>query len=162
MTDLAHSAKRPLQNAIRGVKKFSSFFPIYGFKRTIREISRNVIAAIIEPRMIEMLQLAHREMKKSDVAESLSAGVVLTGGASLLVGLSELAERVMGMPVKIGYPNVSGGLVETVRSPAYATGVGLIYYAYKHGKKKDNDDDHTSFKWVFKRLKDIFQNMFGE
>jgi len=130
--------------------------------RAPREISRSVIAAIIEPRMTEMLQLALREMKKADTADSLGAGIVLTGGASLLTGLTELAERVMGLPVKIGYPHVSGGLVETVRSPAYATGVGLIYYALKHFKKKENDEDHTTFKWILKRMKEIFHNMFGE
>ncbi len=128
--------------------------------RAPREISRSVISAIIQPRMEEMFQLALREMEKSDVFDSMGAGVVLTGGASLLEGTADLAEQVMGMPVKIGIPIVKGGLVEVVRSPIYATGVGLIYYALKHGSKK-NPDDSGTFTWIVERLKDIFENLFG-
>ncbi len=161
--DQAESIKKQYGVAMQSLLEEEELIKVQGVGgRAPREISRSVIAAIIEPRMTEMLQLAMREMKKSDVADSMGAGVVLTGGASLLAGLTELAERVMGLPVKIGYPYVSGGLVETVRSPAFATGVGLIYYALKHSQKTENDEDHTSFKWIFKRLKEIFQNMFGE
>lgn len=101
--------------------------------RLPREISRSVVAAIVEPRMEEIFQLALKYMEKSEVYDSLGAGVVLTGGASLIEGAKELAQRVMGMPVEVGIPRVYGGLVETVRSPIFATGVGLLYYAIKHG-----------------------------
>ncbi|HHJ52434.1 MAG TPA: cell division protein FtsA [Caldithrix abyssi] len=128
--------------------------------RAPREISRSVISAIIQPRMEEMFQLALREMEKSDVFDTMGAGIVLTGGASLLEGTAELAEQVMGMPVKIGIPIVKGGLVEIVRSPIYATGVGLIYYALRHGSKTRDDDD-GGFPWIMRRLKEIFENLFG-
>lgn len=134
--------------------------------RAPREISRSVIAAIIEPRMTEIFQLALRQMEKSDVMESMAAGVVLTGGASLLSGIAELAERVTGMPVKIGYPNIKGGLAESVHSPAYATGVGLLQYALKHERKNeggDDDDDNPSpFRWIIQRTKGLIQSMFGD
>ncbi len=128
--------------------------------RAPREISRSVISAIIQPRMEEMFQLALREMEKSNILDSVSAGVVLTGGASLLEGTAELAEQVMGVPVKIGLPLVKGGLEETVRSPIYATGVGLIYYALQHGEQPGGDYPKT-FGWVVKRLKEIFENLFS-
>ena len=132
--------------------------------RAARDISRSVIAAIIEPRMTEIFQLALRQMEKSNVLENMAAGVVLTGGASLLTGIAELAERVMGMPVKIGFPNISGGLAESAHNPAYATGVGLLHYALRHEKKNDDndDEDHTSFKWILDRMKNMLHSMFGD
>lgn len=132
--------------------------------RASREISRSVIAAIIEPRMTEIFQLALRQIEKSNVIESMAAGIVLSGGASLLTGISDLAERVMGMPVKIGFPNIKGGLAESVHSPAYATGVGLLHYALKHERKDDpdDDDDRTSFKWIFQRIKGMLHSLFGD
>jgi len=128
--------------------------------RAPREISRSVLAAIIQPRMEEMFALAAREMEKSDVYDSMGAGVVLTGGASIIPGAAELAERIMGMPVRIGLPIVDGGLIETVHSPIYATGVGLIYYGLKHGEDKQFKGNVT-FGNILKRMKDIFENLFG-
>ncbi len=115
--------------------------------RAPREIARSILSAIIQPRMTEIFQLSLREMEKSGVVDSMGAGVVLTGGASLLEGVVELAERVMGMPLKIGLPKAAGGLVETIQSPIYATGVGLIYYALKHDDQK-SEGEHLSFDWV--------------
>jgi cell division protein FtsA len=128
--------------------------------RAPREISRSVLAAIIQPRMEEMFALAAREMEKSDVYDSMGAGVVLTGGASMLPGAAELAERIMGMPVRIGTPIVDGGLVESVASPIYATGVGLIYYGLKHGEDEEFKGNIT-FGNILKRMKDMFENLFG-
>ena len=109
--------------------------------------------------MEEILQLAYKEMEKSKLVDYLSAGVVLTGGVALLDGLVELGERVLGMPVKIGNPIVSGGLEESVNSPIYATGVGLIQYAIKH---MDDTEDipQMGFNWVVERLRSFFENLF--
>lgn len=128
--------------------------------RAAREISRGVLAAIIQPRMEELFALAAREMEKSDIYDSMGAGVVLTGGASLLEGAAELAERVMGLPARIGNPNVDGGLTETVNSPIFATGVGLIYYGFYHGES-NRFGRKTHFNEILKRLKEIFENLFG-
>ncbi len=128
--------------------------------RAPREISRSVLAAIIQPRMEEIFQLTLREMEKSDVFDSMGAGIVLTGGASMLEGAAELAERVTGLPVKIGQPNASGGLAETIKSPMYATGVGLIYYAINHGNVR-RIDSGRGIAWIIKRFKDMVDNLFG-
>jgi len=134
--------------------------------RAPREIARSVLAAIIQPRMEEMFSLALREMEKSDVFDSLGAGVVLTGGASLIPGTVELAEKVMGMPAKIGVPIIPGGLVDTVRNPIFATGVGLVYYALQHEPPKRHEkkrDGERKFPVadIPQRLRDIFDNLFG-
>ena len=81
--------------------------------------------------------------------------IVLTGGASLLPGSVELAEKTLGLPVKVGLPVVKGGLAETVNSPVYATGVGLIQYALT--RKSDGgagDGEKTSFEKFFKKVKE--------
>ena len=100
--------------------------------RPPREISRELLASYVEPRMEEILTLAHREMKKSDRYRLLTAGVVLTGGGALLDGVVELAEEILELPVKIGVPRNFGGLVDMVASPVFATSIGLVRYGLEH------------------------------
>ncbi len=91
-----------------------------------RQVSRRYLASIIEPRVEELLNLAEAEIRKSQLAEGLSGGVILTGGGALLPGVDVLAEQIFGMPVKIGRPELVNGPREVVANPAFATGVGLI------------------------------------
>lgn len=102
--------------------------------REPRVLSRHILAEIIEPRMEEICNLVHRELKRSGFDEFLTGGVVLTGGTVLLDGTAELAERIFNLPVRIGFPAGVGGLVDVVNSPAYATGVGLVLYGAKDGE----------------------------
>jgi cell division protein FtsA len=97
--------------------------------RADREISRHVLASMIEPRMEEIFSLANKEVKKNHFAELLGGGVVLTGGTSLMPGVVELAELVFEMPVRLGIPQGVGGLHARVADPRYATGVGLVLHA---------------------------------
>lgn len=92
------------------------------------EITKSMLARIIQPRMEEILEFALGELKRSGYLRHLSAGVVLTGGGALLRGSAELAQEVLGMPVKIGIPSSLGSsaLAPEVESPIYATGVGLV------------------------------------
>jgi cell division protein FtsA len=169
--DLSHGLRTPMDQAEEIKKKYGCALQnlvddddlvvvpgIHG--RSAREIARNVLCAIIEPRMEEIFTLALRELEKSDVYDSLGAGAVLTGGASLLPGSVELAERVLGLPVKIGTPTVSGGLVETVKSPIYATGVGLIQYALKRSKEEKKSQRSTKFRGIINKIKDQFEDLF--
>ncbi len=96
--------------------------------RKPRILSRRLLAEIIEPRVEEIFQLIHTEIKKSGFADVLSGGVVITGGTTLLEGMPELAEYVFEMPVKRGIPMGIGGLRDVVNSPKFATGVGLLKY----------------------------------
>jgi cell division protein FtsA len=97
--------------------------------RTDREISRHVLASMIEPRMEEIFTMAAREVKKNHFAELLGGGVVLTGGTSLMPGMVELAEQVFEMPVRLGAPEGLGGLGANVADPRFSTGVGLVLHA---------------------------------
>ena len=103
--------------------------------RSPRDVPRKYLLGIIEPRMEEIYMLALREFKRSDYADVLGAGgggVVVTGGGALLEGSTELAERVFGMPARMGVPQGVTGLTEMVSNPMYATGIGLILYAVEH------------------------------
>ena len=113
--------------------------------RKAREVSRSVLAKIIEPRVEEILSLVNQEIINSGYKHMLSAGVVITGGASLLEGISELAEFILEMPVRRGAPQGVGGLTDVVRSPIYSTAVGLLLYGMKNRseirfKIRDNEN----------------------
>jgi len=97
--------------------------------RADREISRHVLASMIEPRLEEIFVLARKEVKKNHFAELLGGGVVLTGGTSLMPGIVDLAEQVFEMPVRLGVPEGLGGLSANVADPRFATGVGLVLHA---------------------------------
>jgi cell division protein FtsA len=95
--------------------------------RNPRVLSRQILAEILEPRMEEIYTLAQQEIVKSGYEDMIAAGVVLTGGTAMLEGAEELAEQVFNLPVRTGLPRRIGGLVDVVKNPMYATGVGLIF-----------------------------------
>lgn len=98
--------------------------------REDREVSRQILGRIVEPRMEEILNLAYNEVVRFGFEDLLAAGVVLTGGTSLLEGISELAEKIFDMPARKGIPIHVGGLTDIANSPAHAIGVGLIIYGH--------------------------------
>lgn len=102
--------------------------------RPPKEITKSILGKIIQARMEEILEIVAIEIKRSGYADSLSAGVVLSGGGSLISNVCPLANEVLGMDAKIGKPlGLSGGLTEEVNNPIYATGVGLVMHAIKTG-----------------------------
>jgi cell division protein FtsA len=100
--------------------------------REDRTVSRQILGRIMEPRMEEILNMALKEIVRSGYEDLLAAGLVLTGGASLLSGINEMAEQIFDMPVRRGYPIGVGGLTDVANSPAFAVGVGLIIYGSKN------------------------------
>jgi len=97
-------------------------------ERGPRQMSRATLAEVVEPRVEELFQLVQQELRRSGFEEMLSSGIVLTGGASLMPGMVELAEEVFHMPVRVGVPKYVGGLSEVVKTPRFSTGVGLLLY----------------------------------
>ncbi|MCE5313605.1 MAG: cell division protein FtsA [Armatimonadota bacterium] len=109
-----------------------------------RELPREILAKIIEPRMQEIFSMVREELIKSGYIELLAAGAVLTGGGSQMPGTLELAENVLGMPVRLGLPRNVGGLNDTVQSPIFSTAVGLVLYAAKqHSDLRDEQKSVT-------------------
>jgi cell division protein FtsA len=89
-------------------------------------IPRLEIEKIIRPRMEEFFFMVKESLDKLTLSRPLGGGVVLTGGASQLLGTTELASDIIQLPVRLGSPLPVGGLVEEYRNPAYATAVGLV------------------------------------
>ncbi len=103
--------------------------------RPPRQMSRQTLAEVIEPRIDELFALVQAELRRSGFAEMLSSGVVLTGGCSAMPGMVELGEEVFHMPVRIGSPLYRGGLADFVRHPRYATSIGLIGVGFEAWQK---------------------------
>lgn len=100
--------------------------------RPPKEITKSILAKIIQARMEEILEIIAIEVKRSGFADTLSAGIVITGGGALIKNICPLANEVLGMDAKIGRPlGLAGGLIEEVNSPIYATSVGLVLHALK-------------------------------
>lgn len=93
--------------------------------------SKNILASICEPRMDEILNLVDQSLERLGVKKFLGAGVVLTGGASLIEGCQELGEQIFRRPTRIGYPRDVEGLKDVVDSPKFSTAVGLLRYGAK-------------------------------
>ena len=102
--------------------------------RNARTVARRHLCEIIEPRAEETLNLIHAELMRSGFMHRLGSGVVFTGGASLLDGLVEMGEFVCDVPVRRGVPTQLQGLTDVIKSPVFATCVGLLIYAQKSGK----------------------------
>lgn len=118
--------------------------------REPRQISRNVLSSIIEPRMEEILSLASREIKKANAPEALAAGAVLTGGGALLPGVVELAEQILDMPVKIALPGGVDDLPDNMNTPDFSTVIGLVLYGQLN--QPENGRKNSGVKGLFKKL----------
>ncbi|MDB4972881.1 MAG: Cell division protein FtsA [Myxococcaceae bacterium] len=113
-----------------------------------RVLPRRVLAEIIEPRVEEIFHAVQHVIQESGYVDMLASGVVITGGSTLLDGMPEMAEHVLQLPVRRGAPQGVGGLVDVVKSPGYATGVGLAKYGAEqlrqtHGKQDDGHDQQV-------------------
>jgi len=126
-----------------------------------RELSRQTLAEVIEPRVEELYSLIQRELRSSGLEELLSSGIVITGGSSLMRGMVELGEEVFHMPVRVGLPNYSGALAEVVRSPRYSTGMGLLLAGLDQVKRgRHAKIQGAGFKEIFERMKSWFKGNF--
>ncbi len=135
--------------------------------RPSRMITRGDLCRIVQPRVEEMLELIKQQLHRSGYENTLGAGVVLTGGASQLKGIVELAERMLNLPVRIGYPHGVYGLSDQVKDPKFATGVGLVLYGYKNKRGLhrtrtvygDGSDEHV-FRNITKKMKGWIKDFF--
>ena len=141
--DLAVGLRTPIPDAERLKKKHGCALatlvegeeaievPSVGGRKP-RVLSRQVLAEILQPRAEEIFTLIHEEVVRAGFEKLLNAGVVLTGGGSLLPGLTEVAEQVFDLPVRLGSPAAVGGLAEPAAGPHYATAAGLALYSARH------------------------------
>jgi cell division protein FtsA len=125
-----------------------------------RQLAQSILTEIIEARVEEMVKIIEGEMFRTGYFESLHAGVVLTGGVSLLPGIRELTEKVLDLPVRIGVPYHFGGLGDVVKNPIYATASGLLLYGKKHGSQAPVEE-RGSVGRMFEAIRRWFRGLWG-
>jgi len=119
------------------------------------------LVLIIEARMRELFILVNNEIKQNNLQQFMTNGIVLTGGGSLLTGARELAEEIFDCPVRIGKPRVLFDLVETLQSPLYATGYGLLMHVMNNEKKiKMHLSEEPLSRRVLERMKSWISDFF--
>lgn len=126
--------------------------------RPSRNISKQNLAEIIEPRYEELMLLVQAELRRSGYEGLITAGIILTGGSSKVTGLVELAEEIFHMPVRLGIPQHVVGLTDVVQNPVHSTGVGLLLYGRDHLASGDHLVETS--EGLFARMKAWFQNNF--
>ena len=129
--------------------------------RPPRDLSRQALAEVVEPRYDELFTLVQAELRRSGFEDLIPAGIVLTGGTSKMEGVVELAEEIFHMPVRVGLPQTVTGLTDIVRNPIYSTGVGLLLYGASHQEEsaaRSSRGPATPGLWS--RLRGWFQNNF--
>jgi cell division protein FtsA len=130
-------------------------------ERGARQMSRHTLAEVIEPRVEELYSFVQAELRRVGFEDRLSSGIVITGGASLMPGMTDLAEEIFHMPVRLGLPRYVGGLAEVVKNPRYSTAVGLLILARQQMQKAPNHrGKEGGMGDVFGRMKSWFQNNF--
>ena len=159
----AESIKRDYGCALRSLVEKDETIEVPGLAgRPSYQVPRFELSSIIEARMEEIFSLVHRELRRTDYADLLAAGVVITGGGAMLEGTVELAEQVFGMPTSLGVPKGVTGLADSVNQPIYATGVGLVMFGMHHRHRKDmvrgNGDDF--FESILGRMKGWVKDFF--
>ena len=157
-TQYAEEIKIKYACALRQLTSLEDTIEVPGVgDRKSRKMSRQTLAEVVEPRYEELFTLIQAELRRSGFEEIIPAGIVLTGGSSKMEGLIELAEEVFHMPVRLGLPHGVFGLVDVVRNPIHATGVGLLLYGKQQNITRNVfDDQEGGFGRLLKRMKHWF------
>ncbi len=169
--DIAMALRTPTQNAEDlKIKYACALASLAGENETIkvpsvgdrsdRDLSRQALAEVVEPRYDELFHLIRAELRRSGFEELIAAGIVLTGGTSKMEGVAELAEEIFHMPISIGRPHSVSGLADIVKNPIYSTAVGLLQY----GAKQQNDNlvlpANVGMETVVGRVKNWFMGSY--
>ncbi len=127
--------------------------------RPPRVMPRTVLSDILQPRVDEIFSLVRDELERCGLSDMLASGMVVTGGSTILQGLPELAEEILGMPVRRGVPQGVGGLSDVVKTPIYATAVGLVLYG---ARKQDGLQlsQNSERRGVWRRMRSWFAEVF--
>ena len=129
--------------------------------RAPRVLSRHVLCRdIIQPRIEEIFSFVKAEIARLGCDDLLASGAVITGGSTQLPGMAELAEDILGIPVRLGIPKGVGGLADVVKSPSFATGVGLVQYASNQQAASARSTNTQERRGMFGRLRRALSTAF--
>ena len=140
--DIAMALRTPTQNAEEIKTKYAcALTQLAGADETIkvpsvgdrapRDLSRQALAEVVEPRYEELFALVQSELRRSGFEDLIPAGIVLTGGSSMMEGVVELAEEIFHAPVRLASPSGVQGMSDVINNPIYATGAGLLMYGFR-------------------------------
>ncbi len=129
-------------------------------ERPPRRLVRQTLAEVVEPRYEELFSLVLAELKRSGFESVIAAGIVLTGGGAKMDGAIELAEEVFNMPVRLGTPQYVSGLIDVVRNPIYATGVGLLLFGSEASRNSAHRSRIETSAGLWERMKNWFHGNF--
>jgi cell division protein FtsA len=130
-------------------------------KRLPRQLSKKVLADVVSARYEELFSLVLAELRRSGYEDSVASGIVITGGASKVEGVIDLAESVFQMPVRLGIPQHVKGLTDVLDSPIYATSVGLLLYGYQQQYEgRPELIVRNGVKGIWGRMRSWFQGNF--
>ncbi len=125
--------------------------------RPERRLARQGLAEVVGPRYEELFTLVQAELRRSGFEDLINAGIVLTGGSSKMEGAVELAEEIFHKPVRLGIPQNAEGLIDIVKTPLHATGVGLLIHAARNRRQNGGLLDGGSAS-VWDRMKSWFSS----
>jgi cell division protein FtsA len=168
--DIAMALRTPTQNAedikiryacaLTQLAKADEVIKVPGVgEKPERELSRQTLAEVVEPRYDELFRLVQAELRRSGFEDLIASGIVLTGGGAKMEGLIELAEEVFHMPVSLGAPRNVAGLKDIVRNPVFATSVGLLQYGLDQEKERPSNRNSRKSS-MFARVKSFFTENF--
>ncbi|MCG8687628.1 MAG: cell division protein FtsA [Desulfobacterales bacterium] len=128
--------------------------------RDPKRLAKGILAEILEPRVEEIFTLLKKELFSNGLENSFPAGFVLTGGSVVMDGITEIAESVFNVPVRVGDPNRIGGLKDIVKNPAYATGVGLVIFGSSANCKLEiGHTESQGVQNILNRMKQWFKDI---
>ena len=169
--DIARAIQTPTSQAEELKKKYgcaSSSLTNEGDKistpsingRSDKVFSRQALADVIEHRYAEIFQMIKQRLGITDLSQLLPAGIVLTGGASKIEGISQLGEEIFQVPVRVGKPKGLVGLTDILKNPVYSTSIGLILYGQKITEEEIIDFAFMREKGLVNRAFKWIQNNF--
>src|SRR5690606_6045633 len=126
-----------------------------------RQLSRQALGAVIEPRVEELFTLVQQVIRESGYDDLLSSGIVLTGGSAQMPGMIELAEDVFLKPVRMAVPVYHGGLADVVCNPRFSTVMGLLQEAQAQSQRgRVKVHQGGGFRQILARMKEWFSGNF--
>ena len=162
--DIAVGLRTPSPEAERIKKEYGSVLTsmverdkeievTYAGGRPPRMIPGYYVAEILQHRGQEICEYISEEFKKKNYFDVIASGAVLTGGASMMKGLAQMAESVLDMPVRIGKPTCKGTFADVVSNPEYSTAVGLVLYGYKESSGRSRFQKGGVVRNAFSKMK---------
>lgn len=169
--DIAVALRTPTQNAEQIKKQYASVSPVTIdpkemiqvpsiSKRPTQQIQRKALAQVVHARYEELFSLVLAELRRSGFEDLISAGIVLTGGASKVEGCIELAESIFQMPVRLGLPQNVSGLIDVREDPTFSTAVGLLLYGLQQQDSPQPFVMNRGLPNLWSRMRNWFQGNF--